>query len=101
MTATIPSPLRDSLAGRLLRSSARHNYDPEVDLDWEADPVPGLWFMQPERMSLYGTPLGASHAGAAHRALPPRGRLHRERGPVVRDCADAAAVAGGLQARSA
>jgi hypothetical protein len=57
MTATIPSPLRDPLAGRLLRSSARHNYDPEVDLDWAADPVPGLWFMQPERMSLYGTPL--------------------------------------------
>lgn len=57
MTATIPSPLRDPLSERLLKSSARHNYDPEVDLDWEAEPVPGLWFMQPERMSLYGTPL--------------------------------------------
>lgn len=45
------------LADRLLRSSARHSYDPEVDLDWEAEAVPGLWWMQPERVSLYGTPL--------------------------------------------
>lgn len=42
---------------RLLRSSARMSYDPEVDLDWDAPLVEGLWFMQPERMSLYGTPL--------------------------------------------
>jgi len=62
MTATMPArpdidELRDPLADRLLKSSARHNYDPEVDLDWDAEPVPGLWFMQPERMSLFGTPL--------------------------------------------
>ena len=48
-----PAPLAD----RLLRSSARQSYDPDVDLDWSAPPVPGLWWMQPERMSLYGTPL--------------------------------------------
>lgn len=46
-----------TLADRLLRSTARQSYDPEVDLDWSAPPVPGLWWMQPERMSLYGTPL--------------------------------------------
>jgi len=46
----------DAVAERLLRSSAKQSYDPEVDVDWAAPPVPGLWFMQPERMSLFGTP---------------------------------------------
>lgn len=49
MTVTDPVP------ERLLRSSARHSYDPDVDLDWDAPLVEGLWFMQPERISLYGT----------------------------------------------
>ena len=51
------SVVDDSVATRLLRSSARHSYDPEVDLDWEAPEVEGLWWMQPERISLYGTEL--------------------------------------------
>jgi hypothetical protein len=42
---------------RLLRSSARQSYDPDVDIDWDAPLVEGAWFMQPERLSLYGTPL--------------------------------------------
>jgi hypothetical protein len=42
---------------RLLRSSARQSYDPEVDIDWDAPLVDGLWFMRPERMWLFGTPL--------------------------------------------
>jgi hypothetical protein len=45
------------VAPRLLGSSARMSYDPEIELDWDAPLVDGLWFMQPERMSLYGTPL--------------------------------------------
>jgi histone H3/H4 len=45
----------DPLSERLLRSSARQSYDPEVDIDWDAPEVPGLWWMQPERTSLYGT----------------------------------------------
>lgn len=45
----------EALATRLMRSAARQSYDPDVDLDWDAPPVPGLWWMQPERMSLYGT----------------------------------------------
>ena len=45
----------DTASGRLLRSSARMSYDPDVDLDWDAPLVEGLWFMQPERLSLYGT----------------------------------------------
>lgn len=47
----------DSVSTRLLRSSARLSYDPDIELDWEAPLVDGLWFMQPERMSLFGTPL--------------------------------------------
>jgi hypothetical protein len=50
----------ETVPARLLRSSARLSYDPEVDLDWDAPLVDGLWFMQPERMSLYGTPLWES-----------------------------------------
>ncbi len=42
---------------RLLSSSARLSYDPEVDIDWDAPAVEGLWWMPPERMSLYGTSL--------------------------------------------
>jgi hypothetical protein len=49
--------LTDPVSDRLLQSTARHSYDPVVDIDWEAPLVDGLWFMQPERMSLYGTPM--------------------------------------------
>lgn len=56
MTATAP-PEDHALVERLLKSAARQSYDPDVDLDWDAPEVPGLWWMQPERMSLYGTPL--------------------------------------------
>lgn len=45
----------DPVSDRLLRGTARQSYDPDVDIDWDAPPVPGLWWMQPERMSLYGT----------------------------------------------
>jgi hypothetical protein len=54
MTTTMPDR---SSVNRLLKSAARHSYDPDVDLDWDAPEVPGLWAMQPERMSLYGTSL--------------------------------------------
>ena len=46
-----------TVTDRLLRSSAKQFYDPEVDLDWDAPLADGLWFMQPERLSLYGTPI--------------------------------------------
>jgi hypothetical protein len=45
----------DAVSQRLLRSSAKQSYDPEVDIDWDAPLVEGAWFMQPERLSLYGT----------------------------------------------
>ncbi|WP_433292014.1 AurF N-oxygenase family protein [Actinoplanes sp. CA-030573] len=51
---------RDRTAARLLRSSAEHSYDPEVEIDWEAPFADGLYFVPPERSSLFGTPLWES-----------------------------------------
>lgn len=47
----------EQLAGRLLKSTARQSYDPDIDIDWTAPAVPGKYWMQPERLSLYGTSL--------------------------------------------
>ena len=33
------------------------SFDPQVDIDWDAPPVPGLWYAPPERSTLYGTDL--------------------------------------------
>ncbi len=52
-----PDPPTDAVAHRLLRSTAKQSYDPEVDIDWDAPLVDGAWFMQPERLSLYATPM--------------------------------------------
>ncbi|WP_370324362.1 diiron oxygenase [Euzebya sp.] len=51
---------REQTAERLLASSAKLSFDPLVDVDWDAEPVDGLWYMQPERSPLYGTALWAS-----------------------------------------
>jgi hypothetical protein len=48
---------RETTATRLLTSSARNSYDPALDIDWDAELVPGKPFMPLERMSLYGTAL--------------------------------------------
>ncbi len=48
---------RDVTAERLLDSSMRNSYDPDVDVDWDAPLVDGLGFMPEERVSLYGTHL--------------------------------------------
>ena len=50
-------PDRNTTAGRLLRSSAKKSYDPEVDIDWDAPLVEGKAWMPEHRVSLYGTPL--------------------------------------------
>jgi hypothetical protein len=47
---------RETTATRLLRASATHSYDPEVEIDWDAPLVDGRWFAPPHRCSLYGTP---------------------------------------------
>lgn len=48
---------RDKTASRLLKSSSKNSYQPGLDIDWEAGPVEGMFHMQPERMTLYGTAL--------------------------------------------
>ena len=71
MTAML-RPESAALAERLLKSSARHSYDPAVDIDWSA-PIPeDKRGMQPARMSPYGTALGQGRSGEAP-GPPPRG----------------------------
>jgi hypothetical protein len=66
VTALHPAPRsarvnpREKTAARLLGSSAKNSYAPDLDIDWDAEPVEGMWHMQPERMSLYGTALWES-----------------------------------------
>ncbi|GAB3589644.1 diiron oxygenase [Angustibacter peucedani] len=45
------------ISGRLLRSSAKASFDPNVALDWDAPVDPLLHGMSPEWSSLHGTPL--------------------------------------------
>src|SRR4051794_22449495 len=48
---------RERTAERLLGSSSRNSYDPDLDIDWAA-PIEGDGAFLPfERVSLYGTPL--------------------------------------------
>ncbi|MCW2656386.1 MAG: diiron oxygenase, partial [Jatrophihabitans sp.] len=60
MTAVAPTESVRKTAGRLLGSSSKNSYDPELDIDWDA-PVDGVYgdlkFMPYERTSLYGTAL--------------------------------------------
>ncbi|WP_278259015.1 diiron oxygenase [Nocardioides convexus] len=92
----------EALAQRLLRSAARQSYDPEVDLDWDAPPVPGLWWMQPERMSLYGTPLWERLSEEQRITLSAHEpREHRQRRHLVRDRAHADPAARRLRRRPA
>ncbi|MCI2417756.1 diiron oxygenase [Saccharopolyspora sp. K220] len=48
---------REKTAARLLNSSARNSYDPEVDVDWDAALADGKPYIPYRRSSLYGTHL--------------------------------------------
>ncbi|WP_326699797.1 diiron oxygenase [Streptomyces sp. NBC_01754] len=48
---------REQVAARLLEASAKHSFDPDTDLDWDAGVEDGKWFWPPELVSLYDTPL--------------------------------------------
>ena len=48
---------REQVAERLLETSAKHSFDPDKELDWEAPIEEGKWFWPPELVSLYDTPL--------------------------------------------
>ncbi|MGH3873995.1 MAG: AurF N-oxygenase family protein [Pseudonocardiaceae bacterium] len=50
-------PDREVTAQRLLRTSAKHSYDPAVEIDWDAPLAPDRYFIDPCRSSLYGTAL--------------------------------------------
>jgi hypothetical protein len=56
----MPVPDRDSIrrtATRLLGSSSRNSYDPDLDIDWDAPIDLDMKFMPLERTSLFGTEL--------------------------------------------
>ncbi|MBT2383307.1 diiron oxygenase [Streptomyces sp. ISL-11] len=53
----LPAPDPQRVAERLLHTSAHHSFDPAEDVDWRTPLVDDAWFLQPERVSLYGTPL--------------------------------------------
>ncbi|WSM79515.1 diiron oxygenase [Streptomyces cellulosae] len=44
-------------ATQLLVASARHSYDPRVDVNWDEPLEEGKWFLPEKRISLYGTDL--------------------------------------------
>ena len=44
-------------AARLLGSSSKNSYDPDLDIDWNAPLAEGMRFLPFERVSLYGTPM--------------------------------------------
>ncbi len=56
MVTTLKAPIdRERSAERLLRASARHSFDPTVDVDWDTPLVSGVYYEPPHRCSLYGT----------------------------------------------
>lgn len=54
---TAPYQDRELVAERLLAASAKHSFDPDTDLDWDAPLVDGAWFMPEHLVSLYDTPM--------------------------------------------
>src|SRR5690242_5909015 len=48
---------REVVAERLLSTSRRHSFDPEVDVAWDTPLEPDRFFMPPQCVSLYETPL--------------------------------------------
>jgi hypothetical protein len=57
MTAVTPLESVRRTATRLLASSSKNSYDPELDIDWDAPVELDMKFMPYERVSLYGTDL--------------------------------------------
>lgn len=60
MTASMrqqPAPTRQEFAERLLKGSVKKSYAPVVDIDWDAPLDPDKFFLPPESVSLYDTPM--------------------------------------------
>lgn len=58
-TRTTTSPSREEFSDRLLKGSAKKSYAPVVDIDWDSPVVPDTFFLPPQVVSLYGTPMWA------------------------------------------
>jgi hypothetical protein len=54
---------REVVAQRLLRTSRKHSFDPDVDVDWDAPQDPDVFYLPPQLVSIYETPLwdGLTH----------------------------------------
>ncbi|TDC58123.1 diiron oxygenase [Actinomadura sp. KC345] len=54
---------REVVAERLLRTSRKHSFDPDVDVDWDAPQDPDTFYLPPQLVSIYETPLwdGLTH----------------------------------------
>ncbi|MFE3171216.1 diiron oxygenase [Amycolatopsis sp. NPDC059090] len=57
MTTPSRRTTRDQVAARLLGGSIRRSHNSLVEIDWDAPQDPDLFYMPPETISLYGTPL--------------------------------------------
>ncbi|HTM86477.1 MAG TPA: diiron oxygenase [Mycobacterium sp.] len=55
---------RDTFSERLLKGSVRKSFAPVVDIDWNAPLDPDKFFLPPQIVSLYGTPLWDSMSRA-------------------------------------
>ena len=56
-TRTRPVPDRETTAAKLLASSVKHSFDPQVDVAWDEPWVEDTFFLPPRMSSLYGTQL--------------------------------------------
>ncbi|REE94949.1 AurF N-oxygenase family protein [Thermomonospora umbrina] len=54
---TIELTEREPVARRLIEISRKHSFDPDVDVDWEAPQDPDRFYLPPQLVSLYETPL--------------------------------------------
>src|ERR1700753_201594 len=57
LTRQTPARTRQEFADRLLKGSVKKSYAPVVDIDWDAPLDPDKFYLPPEIVSLYGTPL--------------------------------------------
>ncbi|MFD4183453.1 diiron oxygenase [Rhodococcus sp. NPDC058514] len=61
--ATTPTG-RETVAGRLLAGSVKRSYAPIVDIDWDAPLAKDKYFLPPQVLSLYRTPMWESMSEA-------------------------------------
>src|ERR1700712_1064271 len=55
--STMTAPTREDFSDRLLRGSVKKYYEPIVDIDWDAELDPDKFYLPPQVVWLYGTPI--------------------------------------------